>query len=133
VIGGALAAARTRAGAILARMRPPWHQRAWPVLLIFHAALVALLLAAFFGMVWSTGPGDGAAIGAGLVALPLLVLGLPWSVPALTVDPSVLDGIPLAVHALVDFGPAVLNLALHAAIFALHERRRSRGSVGGGL
>jgi hypothetical protein len=69
-------------------------------------ALGALLMAAFFAMVWSTGPEDGVAIGAGLVALH-----------AHRLRPG---------HA--------ERRALHAAVFAVVERRRrGRGSFGAGL
>jgi hypothetical protein len=96
--------------------RPPAR---WPLYL--HAAVVAVPLAAFAVLVALHDPADGANIGAGLVLLPLLVLGLPWSLPALA-DLSVLGAVPEVVRYLLHLGPAVLNVALHALV----RRRRHR-------
>lgn len=96
--------------------------------LAVHALVVAALTAAFFILVVTTPPNTGANIGAGLVGLPLLVpLGLPWSVPTL-VDPYARDDLSDAARAALDFGPAYLNLALHALWWRL-ARSRFRGRV----
>ena len=71
----------------------------------------------------STTPQQGANIGAGLVALPLLAAGLPWSVPFL-VDPYRFDGVPQSAWYVVALGPAVLNVALHAVVMAVVRSRR---------
>lgn len=92
-------------------------------LLLAHAGLVAVLLATFTALVLGTPPGSGANIGAGIVGLPLLALGAPWTVPAI-VDPYQLDALPAAVWYVVQLGPAVLNVALHAALrYALARLR----------
>jgi hypothetical protein len=120
---------------ILSDMSVPWRRRVWPWIFVAHAAVVTLLTAAFWVMVWLTPPEAGANIGAGLVAMPLLVpFGLPWSLPALT-DPYGFDGLSVPVWTLVFFGPAFLNVALHGAALALAgwwRRRRDRSPLGAG-
>lgn len=51
----------------------------WPWLLIAHAVIVAALTTLFLVLHRTIAPEEGANIGAGIVALPLLALGLPWS------------------------------------------------------
>lgn len=96
----------------------------WPWVLVVHAGTVAVLTGLFL-LLTATGSGEGDAnIGAGLAALPLIPLGLPWSLPAAT-DPYRFDGLSTALWYAVMFGPAWLNVALHGAIFALARRRRA--------
>lgn len=99
--------------------------RVWRRLLVAHAALVATLTTIFFVAVLTTAPEDGANIGAGIIALPLLPLGLPWSWPALS-DPYQFDGLSPFLHSLVTFGPAWLNVLLHVAVFLVVSRARRR-------
>ncbi|SFO18754.1 hypothetical protein SAMN05660359_01872 [Geodermatophilus obscurus] len=88
-----------------------------------HAAVVAGLLVLFAVARLSSGAADGADIGAGLVGLPLLALGFPWTL-LLFVDPARLYDLPTALWYLVTLGPAVLNVALHALLV---RRRPARG------
>ncbi len=80
-----------------------------------HAAVVAVLLVLFAVARLSSGAADGADTGAGLVGLPLLALGFPWTL-SLLVDPARLYDLPTAAWYLVTLGPAVLNVALHALL-----------------
>lgn len=87
-------------------MRPRW--------VLAHLLVVVALTLGFVLLVGSTPPNSGVNIGAGLVAMPLLVpLGLPWSL-AFIVDPGDFDDWSDATRAVVMFGPAYLNVALHA-------------------
>ena len=90
--------------------------RAWPWVLAVHALAVLVLLVLVGG---PTVP--GAAL-PGSTAVPLLVLGLPGSLPSL-VDPYPLGQAPPAARDAVLYGPAVLNLALHALVLAVVRRR----------
>ena len=61
--------------------------------------------------------------------LPLLPLGLPWSVPVI-IDPYRFDpSAETLAHALI-FAPAVLNVVLHGLVLAVfvvvRSRRRAR-------
>ena len=69
---------------------------------------------------------DGANIGLGLVLLPLIGLGLLWSLPVV-VNPYRFDELSVAAQAALDLGPAYLNVALHALVFVV-DRRRSHSS-----
>lgn len=84
--------------------RPPWGLR-------LHAGLVAGLLA-LFAVLRLSADGVDANIGAGLVGLPLIGLGLPWSWLHVA-DPSVYDALPGVLRWPAVFGPAVLNVVLH--------------------
>lgn len=53
----------------------------WRALLVAHALIVVTLTALSVVLEASTAADTGANIGAGLVALPLLLLRLPWSMP----------------------------------------------------
>lgn len=99
--------------------------RVWRRLLVAHAALVVALTTLFFVAVLATPPEDGANIGAGIVALPLLPLGLPWAWPAMS-DPYQFDGLSPFSWSLVTFGPAWLNVLLHVAVFLVVSRARHR-------
>ena len=99
--------------------------RGWRRLLIAHAVLVVALTTFFFVAVLATPPEDGANIGAGLIALPLLPLGLPWAWPAIS-DPYQFDGLSPFLWSLVTFGPAWLNVLLHLAVFLVASRSRRR-------
>jgi hypothetical protein len=101
-----------------------WDGRVASRILAGHASVVALLTAAFVLL------SVAADAGAGLLGLPLVALGVPWSLPVL-LDPSVFDGASAGLSLTVAFGPAWLNLALHAAALVWtarrHGRRLSRG------
>jgi hypothetical protein len=92
--------------------------------LVVHAAVVGLLLTVFGVLALAGDPADGANIGAGLALLPILALGLPWTVPVWT-DPSWAFALGPVGWCLVNLGPALLNVGLHAAVLRL-LRRRSR-------
>lgn len=89
-------------------------------LLIVHAALVGVLLLVFAALALAGDPADGANIGAGIALLPILVLGLPWSIPAWAA-PDWAQGLGPVLWAVVALGPAVLNVALHAAVRRLRR------------
>jgi hypothetical protein len=100
--------------------------RAWGF--VVHATSVTLLTVSFSVLVITTAPEDGFNFGAGFIGLVLLGLGLPWSLPVIALDPYQLDGLPLIVHAGIDFGPAFLNVLLHGLVlFAVSRKRTSRG------
>jgi hypothetical protein len=84
--------------------------------LVVHAVVVAILGAAFLAVAWP--PTPDANIGAGVLALPLLAVGAPWSL--LSFFASTDHGYELALVA-----AAVLNLALHAFVV----RRRALGEA----
>ena len=92
---------------------------------VFHAALILALLALFMVLIAATPPESGANIGAGLVGLPLMILGVPWSLPAL-INPYRFDHWSNAAHYALWFGPAVVNVALHAVVVAVQRNRRQR-------
>lgn len=87
-----------------------------------HAALVAVLLAGFC-VLRIAGAGPDANIGLGLVGLPLIGLGLPWSWPHLS-TPELYDQLPAILWWPAAFGPAVLNVGLHALAVRRLRRRR---------
>jgi hypothetical protein len=99
--------------------------RVWCRLLIAHAVLVVALTTFFFVAVLATPPENGANIGAGLIALPLLPLGLPWAWPAMS-DPYQFDGLSPFLWSFVTFGPAWLNVLMHVAVFLVASRSRRR-------
>lgn len=99
--------------------------RGWRRLLIAHVVLVVALMTLFFVAELATRPEDGANIGAGLIALPLLPLGLPWAWPAIS-DPYQFDGFSPLLWSLVTSGPAWLNVLLHLAVFLVVSRSRRR-------
>lgn len=84
-------------------------------LLLAHAVVVVLLLVVFAALALAGDPADGANIGAGIALLPILALGLPWSIPAWAA-PDRAQGLGPVLWALVALGPAVLNVLLHAAV-----------------
>ncbi len=98
---------------------------------VFHAALVLVLTVSFFVLVATTAPEDGFNFAAGLIGFILMALGLPWSVPVLAMDPYRWDGLPLAVHAGINFGPAFLNVVLHGLVLLVVSRKRASGDEPG--
>lgn len=99
--------------------------RALPrLLLLIHALLVLLFLVAFLVMTGGD-PAPDANIGAGLVGLALLGLGLPWSLLHQLIDSATFDDFPRAVRIVLMFGPAVLNVVVHS-VFVLALERRDR-------
>jgi len=73
-----------------------------------HATAVALLLC-YLVLSLATHSGVDANIGAGLAALGLLGLGVPWSIPGLYVDGSTWQFVIVSAGAL-------LNFALHVGV-----------------
>ncbi|MEV0397377.1 hypothetical protein [Polymorphospora rubra] len=92
------------------------------IVLLVHAAVVLVLALAFLVLDANSGP--DANIGAGLVGLPLLALGLPWSLFYFA-DPYAFGDVAAAVRLLAIVGPAVLNVVLHALVWWLVGRRRT--------
>ncbi|WP_459643334.1 hypothetical protein [Kineococcus sp. NUM-3379] len=92
--------------------------RVWPWVFAAHAVLVLGLLT----LVGAPGAGAGAGHGSGLAALPLLLLGLPGSLPAV-VDPYPLGQAPPSARDVVLYGPAVLNVLLHGLVLVVVRRR----------
>lgn len=88
------------------------------VLLIHGIVVLALLL--LYAIMTAAHSGPDANIGAGLVGLVLLVLGLPWTFPFLAGNPGPGGGLGLVLR----LGPALLNVALHALLRFLLVRRR---------
>jgi len=93
--------------------------RSW---LLAHLVLVCALTLALVALIVTTPASSGANIGAGLVALPLLALGLPWSL-AILVDPYRLDGLSETTRFVIDVAPAFVNVMLHGVIVLLRGRR----------
>lgn len=111
------------------KLPPVW---SWGVAI--HAILVAALLALFTILMLTTPPGTGANIGAGMVGLVVMALGLPWTLPVFW-DLGQVSDLPTVLDYLVKLGPAVLNVAIHAGIrsvFVFAERRRRRSRSTGG-
>jgi hypothetical protein len=106
-------------------MTSSWRRRVWPWVFLGHAGLVLLLTLGFLALSQAGSEGD-ANIGAGLVGLPLVALGLPWSLPYVT-EPHAIAELSQAATVCL---PALLNLALHGIVLALvgwFRRRRLRG------
>ena len=82
--------------------------------------IVVLALLVLYVIATETHTGPDANIGAGLVGLVLLVLGLPWTAPFLAgaTAPEGLIGLVLRL------GPAVLNVALHGLLRLIISPRR---------
>ncbi len=85
-------------------------------------ALVVVLLV--------TTPADGGAnIGAGLLGLPLLPLGLPWSLLHI-LNPYRFDDLGDVAWLVVVFAPAMINVGIHAAVLVIVSRNRKRRLTG---
>jgi hypothetical protein len=78
---------------------------------------VAALAVLFLVVAWP--PSPDANIGAGLLALPLLVAGAPWSLLAFLASTD-------HAYELVLVAAAVLNAALHAVVVKRRARAVSR-------
>jgi hypothetical protein len=97
----------------------------WPWIFLAHAGLVLVLSVAFLVLA-TAGPEGDANIGAGLAGLPLIALGLPWSISYVS-EPHAIDELAQAVMVC---GPALLNLVLHGIVLVLVgwlRRHRPRG------
>ena len=92
----------------------------WCRLLAAHVVLV-LGLTLLFVILDVTYRGIGANIGLGIAGLPLLALGLPWSLLAVR-DAYFVDGLPYAAWYLFALGPAFLNVVLHLVVFGAARR-----------
>jgi purine-cytosine permease-like protein len=107
-------------------MQTPWTRRVWPWVFVAHAVFVVLLIALYAVLMATTGPGEGVNFGAIFVVLALLGLGLPWSAPVVTADPSRFEDASEAFFAAAHFGPAVANVVLHGLVLLVATRRKSR-------
>ncbi len=92
-----------------------------PVGLWIHAGMVAAFVLLFLVMALAFSDGVGANIGAGIALLPVLALGLPWTLPMI-INPYAFDTWPEPIWYLVALGPAVLNVLLHATLVARRRR-----------
>lgn len=102
--------------------------RIWTWLFGVHAALVLGLLLLFVLVAELTNPTGGANIGAGILLLPLLPLGLPWSLPVI-VDPYRFDPAAESLVYTVYLGPALLNVAVHGLLLLSCSVLRAQHSV----
>jgi hypothetical protein len=91
--------------------------------LIVHVAIVAIL-AVVLAVVTGSHDTPDANIGAGLVLLPLIALGLPWSL-LYFVLPIELDDASTLVYVLASIAPAVLNIVVVQLVLRWRRRRRS--------
>lgn len=91
--------------------------------LLAHLALVCGLAVLVVVLVSTTPEDAGANIGAGLVGLPLLLLGLPWSLPFL-INPYRFDAWSVTASFVVSLGPAFLNVLLHGLSAAVRRVAR---------
>lgn len=110
-------------------------------LLLVHAGLVLGLTAVTLTMLLTSDPDGGANIGAGILSLPLIPLGLPWSLVNVY-DKFVAPVLPMSAYTypypwwtqLVEFAalyvPALLNVVLHALLVRRAARRRAAALSG---
>ncbi|GAA0477259.1 hypothetical protein Aca07nite_85460 [Actinoplanes capillaceus] len=96
--------------------------------LVAHAVVVGVLTVGF--VTYPVTPGD-VDLGIAVFAMPLLALGLPWSLFYLY-DPYLFDDLGRAAHYLIMSAPAVVNVLLHAGVVALRSDRDRTGSPVGG-
>jgi hypothetical protein len=89
-------------------VRPRW------IGVIVHGAVVGFLLVLFFLILANAEPHDP-NFGLGMVGVPLMILGLPWTAHALW-DPYFYDSLPDQLRLIIFLGPAVLNLVIHALV-----------------
>ena len=95
------------------------------VLVGLHALAVALLIIHFYSLM-ASGPEHDANIGAGMVGLLLLGLGFPWTMLLWLIEPDTYNHFSPAVRGLVNCGPAVVNVVIHALLPSVLKRRRAR-------
>ncbi|MBD0323030.1 MAG: hypothetical protein ICV72_06535 [Aldersonia sp.] len=98
--------------------------RRWKLLTAHAAVVVALSIAVLVLALATADESNDPNIGLGLLMLPLLALGLPWSVFFIR-DPYRFDGVPGAVLFVVALAPAFLNVVLHVVFAAWWRRRRA--------
>lgn len=92
---------------------------------LLHLGLVVLVTIPYCGILLVARSGSSAfPIGLGLLALPLVPLGLPWSLPY-EVNPYAFDDVGEPLYSLLQLGPAYLNVLLHALWRRFRRRRRS--------
>lgn len=97
--------------------------RAW--IFCAHLVLVCGLTLLFVIVALLGDPEDGANIGAGILLLPLLALGVPWSLPVIT-DPYRFDQVADALWYAVNLGPALLNVVLHGVLLVSYAVLRAK-------
>jgi len=101
--------------------------RATPSRLVAHAVVVLTLVVAFLvsgAVLTGADRGPTAAVGLLLPGVPLLLLGLPWSL-FFCADPYAFDDAGTVTIHLVIIGPAVVNVLLHGGY--RHVRARCPG------
>lgn len=114
---------RRRSGRSDNQDMPDTRRNTWYPGLTLHAAVIGILLALLAVMVGRT-DGVDANIGAGLVLIVLLGLGLPWSLPVV-LDLSAFDDLPGVVWYALRLGPALLWLGLHVLLRSWYIRHRT--------
>ena len=90
--------------------------------LVVHVAVVAILAVLLAVVVAGHGDAPDANIGAGLVLLPLIALGLPWSLLYFAL-PISLDDASTLVYVLVSVAPAALNVVVVQLLLRWRRRR----------
>lgn len=102
--------------------------RIWPGVFAAHAALVLGLTLLFLIVTDLGNLPDGANRGARILLLPLLPLGLPWSLPVI-LDPSRFDPAAESLSHAMYFAPALLNVVIHGLLlmfFVFRAQHRAR-------
>lgn len=106
---------------------------AWQWLLLIHVLVVGLLTLLSVGALVAGYPNEDANIGAGLAALPLIPLGMPWwlvvLVPGSTGisddDPWPWPWWTSVLHYAYLYGPAWINVGIHALLVRRFGGRRA--------
>jgi hypothetical protein len=106
-----------------------WARRVWPWLFVAHLVIVVLAIALYLVMMATTDPEDGVNFGAILVLMALLGMGLPWSIPVITMEQAQYETLSGTTFATAHFGPALANVVLHGLVLAVASRRRNRSLV----
>ena len=87
------------------------------VALVTHALLILATCCAFLVASWAHAGQSDANIGGGILALLIVLLGMPWSLPVLFWGSQ-------STAILVAIGAALINLAVHLLVWVLVGKRR---------
>jgi hypothetical protein len=103
---------------------PRAHRRTWVTGgLVVHLAVVVVFSVVFVALSWR--PTVDANIGGGVASLPLLVLGLPWSVLSYLSNTD--HGWQLSL-----VGAALLNVVIHGGVLSMRRPGpQAPGAAGG--
>lgn len=95
--------------------------------MLWHLAVVVVLTILFAVLLVADAPGSGkgANIGLALFLLPVLVIGLPWSVGSYLLSLLVSGRTPVlaTLVLVVQLVPAWLNVAVHLRLYRRAQRR----------